>query len=101
MHVSEVQSDVEGFSYKVWFSHRAEGWRVDGVSVLRLGAPVLPRRALSGIFVTQTEAIDRGVHWCEVIVKHLTTAEIPTAEDLSEQTIEVDQVEPKPDKNAA
>ncbi len=88
---------IDGFGYSIWYSHHENSWQVDGAQVTHLGLPVLPRRPLRGVYETEMEAIARGLRWCELVVTHLTTAELPPPALPHHTPITQDQLE-EPDE---
>lgn len=84
---------IDGFGYSIWYSCHENGWEVDGAQVTHFGLPLLPRRPLRGVYPTEMEAIARGLRWCELVVKHLTTAELPPPALPAREPITQDQLD--------
>jgi len=69
--IYEYESPAREFRYRVWYSQHTEGWKVDAAQVLRFNNPLTPRQPLRGAYAESSEAIAKGVQWCEEIVTQL------------------------------
>lgn len=66
------------YVYRFRYSEGAEGWQIDAAQVLVDEEPLTEWRKINGAFASEAEAVARGLEWCEAIVAHLNTDNVPS-----------------------
>ena len=77
MPLYEHRAHQGQYLYRMRYTEHPEGWMIDAAQVVWNDVPLNAWTEIKGLHGSEAQALARGIEWCEAIVAHHNTDNVP------------------------